>query len=122
MLNLCFFSPQGALTRRSALAGGVALLAWPAVALAVTPLAKPPAPSQPAKSASPKVWPQSLQVPGGVARLALGAAPARPVAFTGSAEGAQKVPLLVLGDTAGWTALVGIPLAAKPGASASPAR
>jgi murein DD-endopeptidase MepM/ murein hydrolase activator NlpD len=117
MLNHCFFGPQGALTRRSALTGGVALLAWPAVALAVTPQAKPQVPSQPAKPALPEMWPQSLQVPGGVARLALGAAPARPVAYAGGAEGAQKVPLLVLGDAAGWTALVGIPLAARPGAA-----
>jgi murein DD-endopeptidase MepM/ murein hydrolase activator NlpD len=48
-------------------------------------------------------------VPGGIARLPLGAAAQRPVAQAG------KVPLLVLGDAAGWTALVGIPLSAKPG-------
>ena len=44
-------------------------------------------------------------VPGGVARVALGPAPTRPLARTG--DGA--VPVLVLGDAIAWTALVGIP-------------
>jgi murein DD-endopeptidase MepM/ murein hydrolase activator NlpD len=48
-------------------------------------------------------------VPGGVATLAIGAAPTRPQAFSGG------VPLLVVGETAGWTAVLGIPLSAKPG-------
>jgi murein DD-endopeptidase MepM/ murein hydrolase activator NlpD len=48
-------------------------------------------------------------VPGGIARIALGAATTRPPAFTG------EVPLLVLGDAKGWTALVGIPLSTAPG-------
>jgi murein DD-endopeptidase MepM/ murein hydrolase activator NlpD len=39
----------------------------------------------------------------------LGAAAQRPRAFSGG------VPVLVLGDPRGWTALVGIPLAASPG-------
>ncbi len=112
MLNHRFSSPHQALTRRSALVGAAAVLAWPAVALAATP----PAESNPAaQPASPAIWPQSLQVPGGVARLPLGAAAARPVAYAGGAEGGAKNPLLVLRDAAGWTALVGIPLAAKPG-------
>ena len=52
------------LNRRVALLGAVGLLALPAVA------ATPPA---------PVVWPNALQVPGGVARLSLGPAAARPV-------------------------------------------
>jgi murein DD-endopeptidase MepM/ murein hydrolase activator NlpD len=55
------------------------------------------------------VWPNALQVPGGVARLSLGPAAARPVAHAGD------VPLLVVGDVIEWTALVGIALAAEPG-------
>ena len=48
-------------------------------------------------------------VPGGVATIALGAAPQPPqVRFGG-------VPVLVAGDATGWTAVVGIALAAKPG-------
>jgi murein DD-endopeptidase MepM/ murein hydrolase activator NlpD len=54
-------------------------------------------------------WPQASAVPGGVARLALGPATDRPRAWAGEA------PLLVVGDPAGWTALVGIPLSATPG-------
>ncbi len=48
-------------------------------------------------------------MPGGVARLSLGPAAMRPAAF------ADGVRLLVRGDQAEWTALVGIPLAAVPG-------
>jgi murein DD-endopeptidase MepM/ murein hydrolase activator NlpD len=55
------------------------------------------------------VWPRAAQVPGGVARLSLGPAPERPLAFAG------EIPVLVLGDPIEWTALVGIPLAATPG-------
>ena len=54
-------------------------------------------------------WPREAAVPGGVAHVALDAAAQRPEAFEGD------VPLLVLGDTSGWTALVGIPLSAEPG-------
>jgi murein DD-endopeptidase MepM/ murein hydrolase activator NlpD len=57
----------------------------------------------------PQPWPRALPVPGGIARLPLGAAAAKPSAQDG------ELPLLVLGDAAGWTALVGIPLAAQPG-------
>ena len=53
--------------------------------------------------------PLASAVPGGVARLALGPAPERPRAWS------DGVPLLVLPDPAGWTALVGIPLSAGPG-------
>lgn len=54
-------------------------------------------------------WPRASQVPGGVAWLPLGPAPQRPLAFAG------ELPLLVLGDAAGWTALLGIALSAPPG-------
>jgi len=84
------------LTRRSALLGGIGLLALPASQLGATP--------QP-----PEIWPQASQVPGGIARLSLGPAAARPLAYAGD------VPLLVLGDVIEWTALVGIALAAVPG-------
>ena len=87
-----------ALTRRSALLGGISLLALPASCLAAAPA---PQPSD--------VWPNASQVPGGIARLSLGPAAARPVAHAGD------VPLLVLGDVIEWTALVGIALTAAPG-------
>ena len=54
-------------------------------------------------------FPRALAVPGGVARLALGEANDRPVARSGD------IPLLVVGSARGWTALVGIPLAASTG-------
>lgn len=54
-------------------------------------------------------WPRASAVPGGVARLAIGPAADRPQAW------ADSVPLLVVGDLSGWTALVGIPLSAAPG-------
>ncbi|AVP58097.1 M23 family metallopeptidase [Pulveribacter suum] len=57
-------------------------------------------------------WPQDLRVPGGVARLSLGPAPERPAAHM-----PDGVPVLVLGDVIEWTALVGIALAAPPGAA-----
>lgn len=60
-------------------------------------------------AATTRSWPLGASVPGGIARLALGPAPARPRAWS------QEVPLLVVPDPAGWTALVGIPLAAEPG-------
>ena len=90
------------LTRRSALMGAVALLALPASRAGA---ANAPQPSD--------VWPNAAQVPGGIARLSLGPAAARPVAHLRVGDG--EVPLLVLGDVIEWTALVGIPLAAKPG-------
>ena len=90
--------------RRSALIGAASLFAPPALVgwLHAKPL--PPAPT---------VWPQALQVPGGVARLSLGPAATRPVAQV--RQGAADVPLQVIGDAIEWTALVGIPLAAAPG-------
>ena len=78
------------------------LLALPASGLAV-------AATPPSSPDSPNLWPNASLVPGGVARLSLGPAAARPVAYAGD------VPLLVLGDVIDWVALVGIPLAAKPG-------
>jgi murein DD-endopeptidase MepM/ murein hydrolase activator NlpD len=59
--------------------------------------------------ADDSIWPRRLQVPGGIARLALGPAPTRPLAHAGD------VPVLVVGTPAGWTAVVGIPLATAPG-------
>ena len=53
--------------------------------------------------------PTSRAVPGGVVSLDLGAAPQPPRV---SAEGRR---VLVLGDASGWTAVVGIGLAVKPG-------
>lgn len=92
------------LNRRSALLGGLGLLAMPASQLANA--ASPKKAQQPAHA---DVWPHASQVPGGVARLSLGPAAKRPAAFAGD------IPLLVLGDAIEWTALVGIPLAAEPG-------
>jgi len=90
------------LPRRAALLGGLACLALPLGALAAAPTAK---------SAPTDHWPQHLSVPGGVAHLSLGPAPQRPIAYAGD------VPLLVMGDTTGWTALVGIALATSPGSA-----
>ncbi|WP_431097328.1 peptidoglycan DD-metalloendopeptidase family protein [Polaromonas aquatica] len=83
-------------TRRSALLAGMSLLTFPASHLA-------------AATAPSGVWPKALEVPGGIARLPLGPAAERPVAFAGD------VPVLVLGDAAEWTALLGIALSAEPG-------
>ena len=63
--------PTLSVTRRSALIGTAGLLAQPAL---VAPLHAKPLPP------APTVWPQALQVPGGVARLSLGPAATRPVA------------------------------------------
>ncbi len=67
--------------------------------------AQAPAPDSP----TPPLWPHASLVPGGVAQLPLGPAPERPVVHAGD------VPVLVLGNAAGWTALVGIPLSAPMG-------
>ncbi len=61
-------------------------------------------------------WPRAAAVPGGVARVALGPAAERPRASRATPEG--TVPLLVVGNPGGWTALVGIALAAAPGEQA----
>ena len=81
-------------TRRTALLASASLLVLPRLVAAAPP---------------PAVWPAASAVPGGVARLSLGAAAVRPVALAGD------VPLLVLGDAIEWTAVVGIALAALPG-------
>ena len=95
------FAAHDSLTRRSALLGGIALLTLPAAS------------GNASATASSAVWPNALQVPGGVARLSLGPAATRPEALVRMAAG--DVPLLVLGDMIEWTALVGIALAAAPG-------
>ena len=84
------------LNRRSLLL--VAAAGW---ALPSSHLAAAPSPAG--------AWPRASQVPGGVALLPLGPAAQRPLAYAG------EVPLLVLGDASGWTALVGIALSAAPG-------
>jgi len=89
------------LSRRTALMGALGLLALPATGFAAAP-----------STSSSTVWPQALQVPGGVARLSLGPSPQRPVAHQG------ELPLLVVGDMIAWTAIVGVPLAAAPGEAA----
>ena len=94
-------------TRRSALLGGLGLLALPTAALAA------------GKAAQSNVWPRALAVPGGVVRLSLGPAAQPPAAF---ADAAQQIPLLVLGDMIEWTAVVGIPLSAPLGAAHITAR
>lgn len=88
----------GALTHKSPLARRTLLLGL--ASLPFSPLLAAPADA---------VWPQALQVPGGVARLSLGPSATRPVALAGD------VPLLVTGDAIEWTAIVGIALSAVPG-------
>ncbi|MBU6465232.1 MAG: M23 family peptidase, partial [Burkholderiales bacterium] len=94
-------------SRRWALAGALAVATWPALR---------PAWAAPANRTDGPL-PRTLQVPGGVARLALGPAAARPRAFTAATDGASEVPLLVLGDPRGWTAVLGIALSASTGAA-----
>ena len=93
-----------AFTRRTALLAAAGALAPLLEARAATGV-KPATPAE----TRPTAWPIASPVPGGIARLALGPAPTRPQAF------AAEVPLLVLGDARGWTAIVGIPLSATPG-------
>ena len=90
------------MNRRCALLGAISLLALPVSRLAA---AAAPLPAD--------IWPTASQVPGGIARLSLGPAAARPVAHLRVVD--ADVPLLVLGDAIEWTALVGIALAAAPG-------
>ena len=82
------------LTRRTAMLGMLGLAA---------------APARPAAAPASGVWPVAAQVPGGVARLALGPSATPPEVFSGD------VPVLVVGTASGWTALVGIPLSVTPG-------
>ena len=93
---------------RRALLGAFGLLALPAGAFA--------APQATSAAVDADVWPRALPVPGGVARLSLGPATARPEAFAGD------VPLRVVGDAREWTAVVGIALAAAPGPAHIPVR
>ena len=87
-----------AVSRRNGLLYALSLVALPSPGIATTKTAQPG-----------KLWPRALHVPGGVARLTLGPAAARPTAS------AQDIPLLVTGSPAGWVAVVGIALAATPG-------
>jgi murein DD-endopeptidase MepM/ murein hydrolase activator NlpD len=95
-----------AFTRRTALLAAAGALAPMLDAHA----AKAAQPANPADH-PPTAWPIASPVPGGIARLALGPASTRPQAF------AAEVPVLVLGDARAWTAIVGIPLSATPGAA-----
>ena len=56
-----------------------------------------------------ELFPKESRVPGGIARISLGAAPQKPDAFS------NQVPLLVVGDPIEWIAIVGIPLSTAPG-------
>ncbi len=98
--------PALLLTRRTTLLASASLLALPAFrALA-------------AATSVSSVWPHALPAPGGVARLSLGPAAVRPLAFmgdAGDAGDANGVPLLVVGDAIDWTAVVGLALATLPG-------
>lgn len=62
-----------------------------------------------AATATAQGMPAQASVPGGVVTINLGPAAQRPQASLNS------VPVLVLGSPAQWTAVVGIPLASKPG-------
>jgi murein DD-endopeptidase MepM/ murein hydrolase activator NlpD len=66
-----------------------------------------------AAAAQPLELPRQRGVPGGVVAVPLGAAPSRPEAFN-----SDGVPVLVIGDRKGWSAIVGIPLSAKAGSAA----
>ena len=90
------FKPHLSVRRRAWLLGALAIGFWPCRSFAQ-------------QGAAPRGWPRDSAVPGGVARIDLGPAAARPQAW------ADAVPLLVLGSPSGWTALVGIALSAEPG-------
>lgn len=81
------------LTRRTFLAAGWGSLALPSWAI----------------TENTENLPRDSAVPGGVAAIALGASNEAPKALAGT------IPLLVVGNPKGWTALVGIPLSAKTG-------
>jgi murein DD-endopeptidase MepM/ murein hydrolase activator NlpD len=65
--------------------------------------------AQTTAKAAPTAWPRAASVPGGVARVPLGAGAAPPQAWLGD----QRV--LVLREGGGWVALVGIALAQMAG-------
>ena len=94
---------KATLTRRTA------MLAVLGAVSAAVPCAASPGQPKAAGTATPSLWPRHLAVQGGIARIALGPAPTRPQAHAGD------VPLLILGSPDGWTAVVGIALAATPG-------
>ena len=96
------------ISRRNALLRGLGSLAGLTLPMALS------APAAAAGRASAPL-PRTLLVPGGVARLTLGASPLRPRALAPAADGSGEVPLLVLGDASAWTAVLGIPLSATPG-------
>ena len=79
------------------------LLQW--MTLAAGASAMPSWAARPAADA----WPDDSRVPGGIARLSLGPASARPTLSFNDA------PVLVLGDMIEWTAIIGIPLSTTPG-------
>jgi murein DD-endopeptidase MepM/ murein hydrolase activator NlpD len=89
----------------------VAAGAVPAVAQGAgqTSTKAPPAAGGGPATATAAPWPANRPVPGGVAAIVLGPAPRRPAATY------RDVPVLVTGDARGWTAIVGIALATKPG-------
>ena len=82
MLGRHSYLDSSSLSRRGTLLGALGLLALPALRAA-------------SSAPQPDPWPRALPVPGGVARVSLGAAAPRPSAHDGD------VPLLVLGDPAG---------------------
>ncbi len=65
--------------------------------------------STPLLAADDSGLPQARATPGGVLLLPLGAAAERPAAWL------ADVPVLVLGNPAGWTAVLGMALSAAPG-------
>ena len=91
------------------------LAAWVGLAgLPLAPLGFAQAPPRPpggtaAQDAGGPLLPLQRPAPGGVALVALGAAPERPEAWLGD------LPLLVTGGPGGWSALVGLALDLKPG-------
>jgi hypothetical protein len=87
-------------TRRQALAA----CATTCIAAGLAPL-----PAGAAGQAAAAGLPRARQVPGGVALVDLGPAPQRPAASLGGRA------VLVTGDPAGWTAVVGLALSATPG-------
>ena len=86
------------LNRRTSVLYALGVLALPSPGFAVAKAAQAHA-----------AWPKPALVPGGIALLPLGPAASRPAAQ------AQDIPLLVMGTPVGWTAIVGIALAATPG-------
>lgn len=98
------------MSRRTALIGLGALAVPPA--LWAKPNAAPPT-AKPVAAAAAAGLPAQRLAPGGIAHLALGSAPQRPQVTTN--EGA---PVLVVGETARWTALLGIELSAPLGKAA----